>query len=184
MNSNGDDIERQKQIQLIRKRLLFMIFFLVLGCAVLLYVTTFIETERTFLGIIIFAIGNIGGFVSIQQRISKAEVDYLKEISTSWSSLLLFPLVGGILALLLHLLFLSGIIEGALFPHYDIPETSNGNHLTAFQLFLLKSFPNTVPDIAKLFVWSFIAGFSERFVLQIIEQTAKKVRTDDNSVER
>ena len=36
--------------------------------------------------------------------------------------------------------------------------------------FLRSTYPATGPDLAKLLFWTFVAGFSERFVPQILQQ--------------
>jgi len=71
--------------------------------------------NRTYLIIYVFIAGLIGGFVSIQQRLPKTDIIELRELSQSWPSLLLIPVNGGIFAIVLHVLFISGIIKGSLF---------------------------------------------------------------------
>ena len=44
---------------------------------------------------------------------------------------------------------------------------------------LTKTYPSTGPDLAKLLFWSFVAGFSERFVPQIITKVAAGAGGDD-----
>jgi hypothetical protein len=39
---------------------------------------------------------------------------------------------------------------------------------------LQKTYPLTGPDLAKLIFWSFVAGFAERFVPQIISNFTSK----------
>jgi hypothetical protein len=38
----------------------------------------------------------------------------------------------------------------------------------------ISTYPTTGVDVAKLIFWSFVAGFSERLVPQIISNTEKK----------
>jgi len=72
-------------------------------------------------------------------------------------------------------MFVSGILEGSLFPKYSQPDILQDNIIESFQNWLRASFPQSGPDVAKLLFWSFVAGFSERLVPQIIRKTAEKV---------
>ncbi len=116
-----------------------------------------------------FMCGIIGGFVSIQQRIKTVSDEELVLLTRSWFQILLIPIFGGVFALLLYCIFLSGMISGNLFPLFYIPEPVNGIPDTAFMIDIFtKTYPLTGQDLAKFLFWSFVAGFSERFVPQII----------------
>jgi len=115
-----------------------------------------------------FCSGLIGGFVSIQQRIKKVSEEELDLLSRSWFQVLLIPVYGGIFALVLYLAFLSRIIEGPLFPAFSIPGFSTPPSTEDMKNLFAYTYPSTGVDFAKLVFWCFIAGFSERFVPQII----------------
>ena len=116
-----------------------------------------------------FGCGLVGGFVSIQQRIKNFGDEELELLSLSWYQVLLIPVYGGIFSLVLYLCFLSGIVEGPLFPSFAGPAFSppvpTVQDLAAF---FSQTYPATGKDLTKLLFWSFVAGFSERLVPQII----------------
>ena len=73
---------------------------------------------------------------------------------------------------MLYIGFLSNIVEGPLFPKFAAPSFSQPIPSTDdIRAFFSKAYPATGADLAKLLFWSFIAGFSERFVPQIIERS-------------
>jgi hypothetical protein len=171
--------ERQKCLQLVTRKLVYCTGTCIIILLIFFYgILPFLELKQTYLVVYVFASGLVGGFVSIQQRLPKIALNELRELSNSWLSILLIPLNGGIFAVILMLMFISGIIEGTLFPVY--PESMVIEHqdlddlVTKFTNWLQTTFPKTGADIAKLLFWSFVAGFSERFVPQIIRKT-----TDD-----
>jgi len=76
-------------------------------------------------------------------------------------------MVGGILALLLFVLFLSGLLSGQLFPHFvpDAPDQTAKDLSSVFT-----AHGEHYQEYAKLVFWSFVAGFSERFVTDVISR--------------
>lgn len=148
-----------------------------LAIIVVFFFTYFLkqDTSRTFLTLIVFGTGLVGGFVSIQQRIHKVSSSELKHLSESWASVLLIPIYGGIFALVIHVIFLSEIITGQLFPSYTTPEFATPATLENFREFFSSTLPETGQDVAKMLFWAFCAGFSERLVPQIIQNTQSKL---------
>jgi len=147
--------------------------------------------------------GILGGFIGLQRRLKAMEHDDLLLLARSWVYILLSPLVGGVLALLLYILFISGLIEGDLFPRFAadasavgdlaIPgeeaanggETSTGDARTSGGeqglMALIRIHAVGFEDYAKLLFWCFLAGYSERFVTNIIsrfESAQPSVRDD------
>jgi hypothetical protein len=175
MSEQQHKVERQKLLIIVTKKLFALTVLCLIGLSFLMYCLKFGTTGgRTYLIIYVFIAGLIGGFVSIQQRLPKTDIIELRELSQSWSSLLLIPINGGIFAIVLHILFISGIMEGALFPEYHQVAIDQNNLTQSFADFMTYTFPKDGPNIAKLIFWSFVAGFSERFVPQIIRKTAEK----------
>ncbi|MCI5130629.1 MAG: hypothetical protein D3904_03705 [Candidatus Electrothrix sp. EH2] len=168
--------ERQKYLQTVTRKLVIFTLISVIILSVGAYTAR--NGERTFLVLIVFMLGLLGGFVSIQQRLPSIEADELKLLSDSWHSILMIPVNGGIFAVVLMLMFLSGLIEGEMFPKfYRVPFDTSC--LAAFKDSVMNWFQYTFPQdshsMGKLLFWSFVAGFSERFVPQIIRTTTTKV---------
>jgi hypothetical protein len=77
------------------------------------------------------------------------------------------PVIGATFAFLLFGLFMSGVLQGGFFPSFACAE----DRYTSFQAFTSCS-PTTNGDVAKVLVWAFVAGFSERFVPNILDGIA------------
>ena len=118
-------------------------------------------------GVVIVS-GIIGGFVGLQRRLKDLTISDLQLIADSWIYTLLSPFVGGVLALLLYVLFLSELITGDLFPKFipKIPKMC-AELCTGF-LCIFEQEGRSYRDYAKLIFWCFVAGYSERFVTDII----------------
>ncbi|HFD33198.1 MAG TPA: hypothetical protein ENJ28_10905 [Gammaproteobacteria bacterium] len=174
-------IERQQYLQKITQRLVTFTGAALVLIALGLYGFIKINScdpaeickERSYLVLLVFVSGLLGGFVSIQQRLPSIELDELKVLSSSWVSITLIPINGGIFALVLMLMFAGHIIQGQLFPVY--PDTFAISDAKTFFIWLEKAYPENGVDIAKLLFWSFVAGFSERFVPQIIRKTSSEI---------
>jgi hypothetical protein len=115
-----------------------------------------------------FGCGLIGGFVSIQQRLKTIADAELSLLAKSWFQIALIPVYGGIFALVLYVGFLSEVVSGKLFPSFYVPPFANPPTHDDVARFLSETLPATGPDLAKLLFWCFVAGFSERFIPQII----------------
>lgn len=136
--------------------------------------------KRSFLTLIVFGTGLIGGFVSIQQRIHRVTDEELKHLSESWSGVLLIPIYGGIFAIVLHVIFLSEILTGELFPRYWTNTFAKPTPtIEDFKTFFITTVPMSGPDTAKMLFWAFCAGFSERLVPQIIQKVQSRVTDSD-----
>lgn len=136
---------------------------------------TLVQGKRFMVSWACFGCGLVGGFVSIQQRVKNFGNEELDLLSLSWFQILLIPVYGGIFALVLYLGFLSNIVEGPLFPHFAGPAFSQPIPSTQdISNFFSQTYPATGADLTKLLFWSFVAGFSERFVPQILDQSQTK----------
>ncbi|MEM8783797.1 MAG: hypothetical protein AAGE65_13210 [Planctomycetota bacterium] len=111
-----------------------------------------------------FFAGALGGFIGIQRRLKSLEALDLALLTKSWCYVLLSPLVGGILAMLVYVLFISGLIRGPLFPEFTHLLDPSAVGLQR----LFQSASEDFSDYAKLTVWCFLAGYSERFVVNIL----------------
>jgi len=136
---------------------------------------TFIFSQKLMVSWLCMFCGILGGFVSIQQRLKKISDEELQILSESWFQILLIPIYGGIFSLLLYILFISEIISGQFFPSFNFPDVpKTGVDSEYFKSFFTDTYPSSGKELAKLLFWTFIAGFSERFVPQIITDISKK----------
>jgi len=121
-----------------------------------------------------FFAGCMGASISLRTRIG-ADAGVLREAGRSIVDTLMPILYGAILAGLTYLLFMSGILSGNqgqgllttnLFPTFDVDlvDIQTEGVVKAF----LGSRPATLPDLGKLLVWCFLAGYSEKFVMGIL----------------
>jgi hypothetical protein len=171
---------RQKYLQQITVRLVIFTGVLLLALGIWLYRINGLEVkpESSYLVLLVFYAGLLGGFVSIQQRLPSNSLAELKILSGSWVSITLMPINGGVFALVLLLIFTGHIIQGQLFPVF--PDTIEIKDASSFYVWIKSAYPATGVDVAKLLFWSFVAGFSERFVPQIIKRTADEIDQDDD----
>jgi hypothetical protein len=177
-------IERQEFLQLITKRLVGFTSIVLIALATGLY--WFVDygesgNERSYLVLLVFVSGLLGGFVSIQQRLPYIALSELKVLSSSWVSIALIPINGGIFAIVLMLMFAGNIIQGQLFPVYPDPDGFPISDAQSFLNWLKLFYPVTGVDLAKLLFWSFVAGFSERFVPQIIQRTVDESNNNNEN---
>ena len=122
-----------------------------------------------------FAAGIIGGFVGLQRRLKKMTDDDLTLLANSWVYVCLSPLVGGILAVLIYILFVSGLLAGDLFPKF-VPDEGADKISGLSAIFAIHG---DEADYGKMLVWCFIAGFSERFATDIISRFENQAGTAD-----
>jgi hypothetical protein len=162
---------RTERLLTITKRLVIMTTFALLVVLVI-FGATLLQGNRFMVSWACFGCGLLGGFVSIQQRLKKFGDEELELLSQSWFQILLIPVYGGIFALVLYLAFLSNIVQGPLFPAFAIPAFSKPTPSTEeLARFFSRTYPSSGADLAKLLFWCFVAGFSERFVPQLIDQS-------------
>ena len=76
-----------------------------------------------------------------------------------------------------YTVFAGGILRGALFPDFNSADVP----FVDMESFLRDIKPKTNSDVAKALVWSFIAGYSQRFVPNIFEQLD---RSSEESIAR
>ena len=173
---------RQKKLLIITKRLVILATLSLVVAAILFAVTIFIGLPL-YMSWFAFECGIMGGFVSIQQRLKRIGDEELTLLSESWATILLIPVYGGVFSLVLFVLFLSGLLKGHLFPEFWVPDFGVPPTIDNIKEFLTKSYPASAADFAKFAFWSFVAGFSERFVPQVIKQvtsTNKEVPESSN----
>ncbi len=161
-------MDRILAIQTLTKHLIILTGIAILFFAAVFALSLYLE-QRFMLTWAAFLCGIIGGFVSIQQRIPRLSDRELALLTRSWFQMLLIPIFGGVFSLVLYGLFLAGIVSGNLFPAFSLPAPPETGPDSQFMkdIFTM-TYPSTGQDLAKFLFWSFVAGFSERFVPQIV----------------
>jgi hypothetical protein len=125
---------------------------------------TIIQTEML--------IGLLGGFVSSFLRIylmlpGSDLIAAIGSLRSDRAGLMAKPLLGAAFAVALHLLFMSKMLSGGLFPSLAIYEIDG---VAPFAKFFYGNVIATPVDFAKLLIWCFIGGFAERFVPDILDR--------------
>lgn len=170
--------QRLENIRTISNRLVIALVTMIALCIVggVIVVSDLKQVPVTIAGL---GLGFIGGFVGLQQRLRKLPPDDLTLLANSWVCVLLSPIVGGILAIVIYVLFASGLVAGEMFPKM-VPDTFSGSESAPTGLSLM--FAIHCPDAAnytKLLFWFFVAGFSERFATNLIGRFETRASTDD-----
>jgi hypothetical protein len=124
---------------------------------------------------LIFIAGTVGGVVNSFRRIQKLSLGQIRKQNPMARPLVTIqiyvsPFVGGVFAIILYLIFMSGLIKGSLFPAFQ----SADEPFSTFRGFAALTMPETHADMAKAIVWGFIAGFSEGLVPNFISKIARE----------
>jgi len=117
----------------------------------------------------VFATGAVGGAFSFKRRLqqlpSRGEsLTDLVELD-SGSGMYFSPIAGGLFAVVLFGLFASGLAKGAVFPDFG-----DAAAIAGLSGFSLKVSAVSAENWGKLLIWSFIAGFAERFVPDTLDR--------------
>ena len=136
--------------------------------------------DHSFLAMVLCVVyfGIIGGFVSSQRRMQSIPTDTDPLVSifgldNARYYLWLSPLLGGIFAVILTLMFVAGVLQGTIFHDFHVPSRIVGRSL--FSIFAYQALPNGTESWAKLFVWAFLAGFAERLVPDSLDRLSAKL---------
>jgi hypothetical protein len=102
----------------------------------------------------------------------------MQRASVGWMAGYLFwkSTVSIVFAFVLYLMFIAGLVSGDLFPHFVRTTVETGGQYVNMKEFATKVDPASYKDVAKILVWSFIAGYSEKFVPNLIAQLLKTSR--------
>lgn len=157
-------MNRQEALNIIWKRL-FLIFTLLL----LLSIALTIDTTDFKVPLIVFITGNIGGYVGFHRRLANLSDVEIANLSTSWFGVTLPSFIGGIPAGILYILFISGVIKGDLFPQI-VPDGKclQPEVMENFDVIFCQH-AEGYASYAKLLFWSFVAGFNQNYVVDLID---------------
>jgi len=118
------------------------------------------DTESVPISVFVGLAAIVGSAVNQPFRTDDGSMDYASQaLYFAWKCS-----VAAAFALVLYLVFMGGIISGGLFPEF--PNRTEGYN--GIRCFVLNVNPGTNADFAKLLAWSFVAGFSEKFVPNLI----------------
>ncbi|KAA9340324.1 hypothetical protein [Adhaeribacter soli] len=125
--------------------------------------------------IVIYA-GAMGGLISMLQRYNNLPregdpINSIPGLMQYWSRMFIPAINGAFFAALLYIILIGKLISGGPFPEFAESPFSNGSSISDF---LLESVPDSPGSYAKLIVWSFIAGFAERFVPETLTRFVSK----------
>lgn len=120
-------------------------------------------------------------------RSSPQAVSCESDRARSWYSILTPVFFGGLMAGVAYMLFMSGVLSGDdgegllrtnLFPSFtsDLPPGKLPT-ITAY----IATRPSSIQDVGKLMIWSFLAGYSEGFVMGVLRQLERCAGTDDST---
>lgn len=157
-------MHRQEALNVIWRKL-FLVFVLLLLLSIALT-----EHAGDFkVPLLVFITGNIGGYVGLHRRLAEIGDEEIKNLSNSWFGIILPSFIGGILACVMYTLFIANIIEGELFPKIirDTSCTNNAN-LEKFDVIFCQH-ADGYRSYAKLLFWSFVAGFNQKYVVDVID---------------
>jgi hypothetical protein len=92
-------------------------------------------------------------------------------------------LVAFVFAILLYFLFMSKLVTGPLFPEFQgITAGSESADYKNMLDFMTNAKPKANLDAAKIMVWSFIAGYAERLVPNLISKISKAPPIDPSKL--
>lgn len=74
--------------------------------------------------------------------------------------------VATVFAIIVNLIFISGVVSGSLFPSFS----GTSESYSSMVCWAINVDPSTNSDMAKMLLWSFLAGFSEKLVPNMISK--------------
>jgi hypothetical protein len=113
----------------------------------------------------IFLIGAGGGVISTYFRLK--EVAPATVATNAILQIYVTPLIAGMLGWICYAFFLTGMLEGPLFPRFTGQTTG---YVDLDSVLAIK--PASVLDAAKALLWAFVAGFSEKLIPNILDKLA------------
>lgn len=170
---------RDRYVGELRGTIFTSLMWLVVG----FWLFTIVVVGWTPLYFVIIIAGMLGALTSFLRRLQKvADAPPNPDQSTDLSALayekrsaVMSLAIGGVFALVLYVLFAAGMgnLMGDMGPQFEAPKHYALGGVD-FHVFVNLVGPATGPDYAKVVVWSFIAGFFEQFVPDVLDRVANK----------
>jgi len=150
-----------------------LLSFGALAVSVILAITGWFD-YKNMMPLVIFA-GAVGSVVNNYYRLAKlseADKAAAEQLESSVLTLQIYVslLISGILGLVMYGLCMTGLLAGQLFPQFSGTDSAYRNMVS----FLTDVFPTTNLDTGKVLIWSFIAGFSERLIPNVLDRLASQ----------
>jgi hypothetical protein len=139
------------------------------GCAAALFAARYGAAVDLFL--LVFCAGSVGAVINNYYRLAKlsaADKVAIDSLDGTVFTMQIYVsvLIAGVLGFVMYGLFLSGLLQGDLFPKFSSTQDPFKDVFT----FLDTVEPAQNIDTAKAIVWAFIAGFSERLVPNVLDR--------------
>ena len=185
---------------LILKALNVLIYLAIIPLAIIIVYIVFFQDPKTLpfkkidpaffyldiSGLVLFCsaaiAGAAGSFISVVLRIQGVRdntqlAQNIFAFKYSKTTVQVAPLTGMLFAILLCFIIFGGLIGGSMFPTiHTIPDK---NKVLTIDPDAFSRVLNNVGELSKLLVWSFIAGFSERLIPDMVDRLADKARDAD-----
>lgn len=179
---NGDGMNTSTDAFEVHRQMVIALFVATL--LVSTFLTVGLLTSKATVLMVVVAAGALGGFISALRRLYIFQrvfpVDFFKRWHRANFYLVIYSLipsvVGAIAAVTLYLIFAAELMKGGLFPSFHL--SSQDPRSDAFENFVWNWQPVGPGDYAKALVWSFVAGFSERFVPDLLTKLSAKDGAD------
>jgi hypothetical protein len=127
--------------------------------------------------------GSIGGLISTIRRVqdttgSDTHALTFLDLKLNRLTIYLAPCYGAVFSVILLLFFTSHMLTGDIFPSIETMDTDLAEQADTvaevMRNFVSNTYPATGGDCAKLIIWSFIAGFAEKFVPDTLDRLAAR----------
>jgi hypothetical protein len=120
----------------------------------------------------IFLTGAGGGVISTYFRLK--DVAPTRVTTNAIIQIYITPIVAGLLGWICYAFFLTGMLQGSLFPVFTGADEHYANFGSIFSIT-----PKTAIDAAKALLWAFVAGFSEKLIPNILDKLADQIEDED-----
>jgi len=168
-----DEFEQIRRRQLWRVLIVGLGFGLVVGGILALHASD--DASKEFY--VIMLAGAAGGITSCLRRLYAAQpgsnvIAASRALRASALSIAAAPLLGAVFAIVLHLCFVGGLIKGVLFPNLAVDPKGP----IEMKQFVQGTVTGEAADLAKLVLWTFLAGFAERFVPDLLDSFVARAK--------